>query len=513
MKNKIVKRLIIAVIVIAVAGGCVGGGIYYRRNNLTAEVTSVEDIRDGYWGDEVYSYGQVTNDHSQTVYLSTEDTIKEVYVEEGQEVQAGDKLLAYDMTASDLDYNMKVLEAEKLGNQLEIAKNDLKKLKNTKPISPQVYTEPEPEQEQEPQIPEKNGDAYNYISPSAVPYNEAEADGTAESPYRYLCTAEAYVTGEALAALAQNGTCAVYEIYENNQVSGDPVKSWEVDGSKTTVPDPDTKWAVATRTQVTEAEEEIEDIPEEPVQEEEIGYTKEELQSMIEEKEQEIRDLDLSKRKAELEVEKLKQKSTDGIVYASVTGTVKNLQDIENPPTDGTPFLEVSGSEGLYVTGALSELLLDEIQPGQPVQISSWESGVMCEGEITEIFDYPVANANAYGEGNQNVSYYPYTAYIEDTSGLKNGEYVDLTMTVGGSEAEETLYISKAYVRTENGKSYVYKADENNRLVKQYVETGKTIYGSSVEIKSGLTSEDRIAFPYGKTAKEGIRAVDSNDEM
>ncbi len=454
MKKKIVKRIIIAVIVIAVVGGCVGGGIFYQKNNLTAEVTSVENLKDWYGGDEVYSYGQVTNDHSQTVYLSAEDTIKEVYVEEGQEVQAGDKLLAYDMTASDLNYNMKVLEAEKLGNQLEIAQNDLKKLKNTKPISPPVYTEPEPEPDPEPQIPEKSGDAYNYISPSAVPYNEAEADGTAEAPYRYLCTEEAYVTGEALAALAENGTCAVFEIYENNEISGEPVKSWEVDGSKATVPDPDTKWAVATRTQITETEE-VEELPEEPEQEEaETGYTKEELQSMIEEKEQEIKELDLSKRKAELEVEKLKQKSTDGVVYATVTGTVKNLQDVDNLPTDGTPFLEVSGSEGLYVTGALSELLLDQIEPGQSVQISSWESGISCEGEITEIFDYPVSNANAYGEGNQNVSYYPYTAYIEDTSGLKNGEYVDLTMTVGGNEAEESLYISKAYVRTEDGKSY-----------------------------------------------------------
>lgn len=514
MKNKIVKRIIIVVIIAAAVGGCVGGGIYYRNNNLTAEVTAVADLKDWYGGDEVYSYGQVTNDHSQTVYLSTEDTVKEVYVEEGQEVQAGDKLLAYDMTVSDLNYNMKVLEAEKLGNQMDIAKNDLKKLKNTKPVSPQVYTEPDPEPAPEPHIPEKTGNAYNYISPSSIPYNEAEADGSAQSPYRYLCTADAYVTGEALAALAEKGTCAVFEIYENNQVSGEPVTSWEVDGSKTTVPDPDTKWAIATRTQITDAEEEIEDTPAEPDEEEmETGYTKEELQKMIEEKEQEIKELDLSKRKAELEVEKLKQKNTDGIVYAAVTGIVKNLQDVDNLPTDGTPFMEVSGSEGLYVTGALSELLLDEVQPGQSVQIYSWESGISCEGQITEIMDYPVSNANAYGEGNQNVSYYPYTAYIEDTSGLKNGEYVDLTMTVGGDDSSEAIYLSKAYVRTEDGKSYVYKADENNRLVKQYVKTGKTVYGQSVEIKSGLAEEDRIAFPYGKTAKEGIKAVDSDGEM
>ena len=50
-----------------------------------------------------------------------------------------------------------------------------------------------------------------------------------------------------------------------------------------------------------------------------------------------------------------------------------------------------------------------------------------------------------------------------------------------------------------------------DRLVKQYVKTGKIIYGDTIEIKSGLTEDDRIAFPYGKTAKEGIRAVNADD--
>ena len=73
------------------------------------------------------------------------------------------------------------------------------------------------------------------------------------------------------------------------------------------------------------------------------------------------------------------------------------------------------------------------------------------------------------------------------------------------------IRVVKAYVREENGRSYVLKADENNRLVKQYVETGKTLYGQAVEIKSGLSMEDRIAFPYGKAAKEGVKVKESSD--
>ena len=66
-----------------------------------------------------------------------------------------------------------------------------------------------------------------------------------------------------------------------------------------------------------------------------------------------------------------------------------------------------------------------------------------------------------------------------------------------------SIYLSKALIRTENGQSYVYIADENKKLKKQYVRTGQTLYSSYIEVKEGLTEEDWIAFPYGKNVKEG----------
>ena len=71
-------------------------------------------------------------------------------------------------------------------------------------------------------------------------------------------------------------------------------------------------------------------------------------------------------------------------------------------------------------------------------------------------------------------------------------------------------------MRKEDGKSYVMKDDGTGHLVKQYVKTGKTIYGYAVEIKSGVTMDDYLAFPYGKTAKEGVKTnkdEDSGTEM
>ena len=511
MKNKkVMKRVLVIAIVVAIAGGGIGTGVYVQRAKMTAEVMSVADLNSGYWGDDVNSSGMITNDYSQSVEITNTDEIKEVYVKEGQQVQKGDKLLALDTTVASLNLQGKQLEVENLNNQITIAQNDLKKLKNTKPyVEPANPVTPEPDI---PHVQEMAGNAYNYISGTAVPYNQNSADGSEENPYRYLCTESAYVTGDFLSQLAEEKTYAVFEIRENNEISGELVTAWEVDGAQIVVPDGNTKWSVYDHSQISNDASEAEDDT--SVVNDGIsdagGYTQAELNDMIAEQEKKIKELDLNKRKAELEVEKLKAQSSDGMIYATVTGIVKNLQDKDNLPNDGTPFMEVTGSEGLYVTGGISELLLDKVKPGQMVSVSSWESGSSCEAEITEIKNYPSTDVSSYGEGNNNVSYYPFVAYIEDTAGFRNGEYVDLTMTVSGDETGSSLYVFKGYVRTENGKSYVLKADENDRLVKQYVKTGRIIYGDTIEIKAGLSEDDRIAFPYGKTAKEGVRAVDSD---
>ena len=78
-----------------------------------------------------------------------------------------------------------------------------------------------------------------------------------------------------------------------------------------------------------------------------------------------------------------------------------------------------------------------------------------------------------------------------------------------GENKEEKIYIQKAYVREEDGKKYVLKEGEDHRLEKQFVKTGKTLWGQSVEIVTGLTMDDNIAFPYGKTAKEGIKVKET----
>ena len=108
------------------------------------------------------------------------------------------------------------------------------------------------------------------------------------------------------------------------------------------------------------------------------------------------------------------------------------------------------------------------------------------------------------------MSYYPFIAYIEDAAGLKNYEMVELNLQLdnqGEAASSESVYLSKAFIRSEDGIDYVMKDDGSGKLVRQEVQLGQLYYGS-YEILSGLTLEDKVAFPYGKAVKEGAKTED-----
>ena len=66
------------------------------------------------------------------------------------------------------------------------------------------------------------------------------------------------------------------------------------------------------------------------------------------------------------------------------------------------------------------------------------------------------------------------------------------------------MFLYSAFIREENGKMYVMKRGEDGLLMKQYIEIGK-ISGEGYEILSGVTTDDYLAFPYGKEVKEGAK--------
>ena len=551
------KRIVSIVLAAVIAVGICGGGIWlYRKNSDSSkkvEVTPVSSLTGGWWGNEMYTGGIVSNDLMQEIYLEEQQKVKEVFVTEGQEVNIGDKLFEYDKTLIELDMETQNLEMQQADRDIAVASEELKVLKNTTPIvkkSPKLVeveeTQKVPaslpivgkdgaankadgsskegtdgensgENEETPQPPKVEATLYSNIRSDAKAY---KGTGAADDPYRFLCSPEVTISGEFInkligyntAGTSKEGetTVAVFEIHKGNVVEGDMLYLWTMYGSDYEPVAADSVWKFGVNSDEKPVEPEI---PVEPPVEE--GYTKEELAKLIAEKEEKIRDLQLKKKKSQLNYDNTKAKLDKCTVVSSVKGKVSSLKTQEEL-TVGTPFMIVSGGDAFYVTGSISELLLGQLKVGDALMANLWspEGQKTYNAVISEISEYPASNGNNYGSGNMNVSYYPFTAVIEESEGLTNGQYLDMTMTVGGNTdgTSNALYLSKAYIREENGKNYVFIANEDNRLEKRYIETGKIIYGEQVEVKEGVTMEDRIAFPYGKNVKEGVRVKDMSEE-
>lgn len=240
------------------------------------------------------------------------------------------------------------------------------------------------------------------------------------------------------------------------------------------------------------------------------SYTKEELKKAIADKEKEIRDLQLNQREAELKIRNAKKDLDNQTVKATVTGVVKKVGDPQKPSQDGSSFIQIDSQQGLYVTGYVSELFLDQVVPGTPVQVTSWSSGSFATAAIKEVSPYPAENHYSYGSGAQ-ASYYPFIALLDEgAEGFQNMESVSISMTVGGDAASQNgIYLNKMFIREENGQKFVYVRGKDNSLERRNVKTGKVIWGSTYEIKEGLTTEDYIAFPYAKNSLDGTQTEES----
>ena len=333
------------------------------------------------------------------------------------------------------------------------------------------------------------------ISSLSSAYNYDTADGTAENPYKFLCAPGVSVDNVFMSDMLANGSVAVFQVVDSKENPQRILYSWTLDGQGGNTQQP---------TEPEEPQEPTE--PEDPGIDIPAGPTQEEINKQIKEKEDNIKSLNLEKRNCELELKKLEQKVNGGVVNSTIDGTVKTVNDAEKAKLEGSPLIYVLGEDGIYVTGSVAETALDKVQKGTVITVTSWESGEVRQAEITGIGATPVEDG--YFSGNPNMSYYPFTAVISEETNFKNGESVSISADgfTSSGEIMEDIYLMQAFVREDQQGFYVFMKDENGLLKKQYVEIGRITDGA-MEIKSGLSMEDEIAFPYGKDVKEGAKTV------
>ena len=246
------------------------------------------------------------------------------------------------------------------------------------------------------------------------------------------------------------------------------------------------------------------------------GYTAEELKAAISDKEDDIAQAKEDLHDAQISYKEAKAEVDKATVKAKLAGTVTTAYSKGTLPTDGSAAIVVKAADGMYVKTSISEMELDSVKVGGTIKCVSSDTGDEYTAEVKEISDFPTADSGNGGDvSNPNSSYYPIVAFIKDADGLSPGGSVEVSYSSKsmGTANENAVYLQKAYIRTEDKKSYVYLRDKKTkRLKKQYITIGKTMNGQYIEIVSGVTEDDNIAFPYGKNLREGVKTKISEDD-
>ena len=218
-----------------------------------------------------------------------------------------------------------------------------------------------------------------------------------------------------------------------------------------------------------------------------------------------IASLKLDIQESDIKISQLEKKANKKLVSSKLDGSVSYVGDVSSgTTTDGKALLKVKSADGYYVVGAVSELMLDTVKEGTKLSCTSYTSGQF-EAEIMDVSEYPVDSSNYYGDNNPNVSYYAFTAVVDDKSlQFDTPDYVMVELQNSAAD-NGSMVLSKAFVKSENGKNYVYK-DDNGVLKKQEIRVGATVdSGYDIIIKGGISSDDKLAFPYGKEGVEGAK--------
>ncbi len=609
MKKQNKKKIIITVtaVVLVVA---IGLGVWFGVSRGRSEPVKVFAFNSvgmtEYWGDSQESYGPVSTDKIQTVFLSSTQTVTEMKVAQGDTVKKGDVLMTFDTTLSDLQLERKRLEVEKLKLDLETAQKKLKDIRNMKPMSivssddfdnsdedsdddgdlekdyelsyDHAYDGSKPSKalicwlrvttgdeevritptvddallEEARQQAEKfqNENQPDPTEPSTEPTTESTTESTTEpatepptqpgtepptqpstepptQPSTEASTPSTEETSEgeggehSSASAAENPdekpTITVNSYYmvikatEGNKRMGARVV-WQgmyirkvgsgftfqffdatgvPDHMATDPDDPD-------NTDPTDP-----DMPDPG-----SGYTAAQLAQMRAEQEKTIKETKFKIKMAEADYKIMQTEMSDGNIYAEFDGKVVSVLSEDEAKTQNQPVIKVSGGGGFYIQGSVSELEKDKMQIGQEVTVNDWNTGMTYTGKIVSMGDFPTNSDGWNGSGNPNVSYYPFTVFVDETADLQAGMYVNIQYS--SAESENGIYLENPFIRTENGQSYVYVQGAGGKLEKRFVTTGKALWGSYTEIRSGLTVDDLIAFPYGKNLKEGAPTVESD---
>lgn len=579
MMSKRTKKIIAIILAVVLTAGAGFGG-WRLWGNRSSEPVYVYDFSmigmTEYWGDTKESYGPITTDRVQTVYLSSTQTVTEVFVQPGDEVQKGDVLMTFDTTLSDLSLERKRLDVEKLKLQLEDAQEQLWQINSMEPmVIPPQSDEPEDvnlgtalvgdyavngpvtndgstaetpmicwlrdgksiddalfewlrqkavelqtkNQPAKPPAAGEFGGSSEGNTPTTLPSETttpttqpvettaATTETTAATTQPTSSTTETTEQTDPSKPVEVGSFYVVFKVTEGNMSLG-YVKTWQ-GVHVTQLADGSFSFSFYDASMIPDTSVADLDAKEEEDFYIGSGFTATQIAEMRADQEKAIRELEFSIKMAEAEYLIMQTEVSDGNIYAQFDGKVLSVLDEEEAKLNAQPFIKVSGGGGFYVEGSVSELDRESLFVGQEVTVNDWNTGNVYTGTIQRIGDYPSDDDNWYGDGNPNVTYYPFTVFVDGEADFMQYSYVSI-MYSAGDQMEHGIYLENPFLRTENGTTYVYVLGEDGLLEKRPVTVGKSLWGSYTEILSGLAETDMIAFPYGKNVVPGAPAVEGD---
>lgn len=447
------------------------------------------------WADISETNGEVHTKNMQTVYASETQTVTEIFVKEGQTVKKGDKLMSFDTTLTDIEVEKKELEVMELELALQQAERHLAEVNSYKPMSIITITPDAP--------------AGGAGDPLAGGYAKLSGEGTQESPYIYVVADGNIPCGaEFIESVCPAGTEAAWVVFQtrNGNTTNGAIIGYEGICYKSTITGKTMTFFDASGFCIQE--------PTEPYEEVEMnsGFTAAEISQMRVDAKAAIEEASYKYHMADIEYQQMLLEVDNGLVTSELDGEVVAVNDPAEALESGEPVIKVSANGGYVVEGTLSELELNTVGIGQTVKVTSWESYSEYEAEIDSVSTIPSAQ-NGWTNGNTNVSYYPFTVYIDGSANLREYEWVSVQYSSSGTESD-FFYLENAFLLKEGGRSYAFVQNEKGVLEKRELKTGEMLWGSYTKILGGLTPEDRIAFPYDKNAKDGAKTVEAGiDEL
>ena len=462
-------------------------------------------------------------------------------------------LVSYDSTLTQATVERAKIDYDRQAENLEVMKNGLellKKAKNKETLEAELKKAQDELEKAIKDDPSSVVDETKIEQPAKItPTDAKNPDGTAKNPFFILWPLEKPLNDEAAKYIlttllnkpvgAENPNVSVYVVLvtRTGDIMGGPVKNqWgiHITGTytagteatedkpateakteiSTVLMDPEAYFADPEKTydeMVTKLQRKIAQIQELV----DASMTQLEINKAILEKAQAVKEQEVNLKVAKLKLDKKLAELGDGNVYAEFDGTVKAVRDPDAAYNNSEAVVELSGGGGYYVTGTLSEMDLGSVQVGDSVSISSWMTGAACEGTIVSIDDYPTSNGSNWGDGNRNVSYYPFKVFVTEDANLQPNDYVDIQYqkVSAQQQAGSSLYLQSMFIREDNGKSYVMARGDDGRLEQRWVQTGRDLWGSYTQIRGGLTVDDYVAFPYGRDVVEGAHTQEATTDQ